>query len=150
MDKLFTFIRESGPARFLIPAGIMLIIFGIIFFAINKENQDYIEIEATVSSVELLEDEYIDADGNIVAASYSANVKYFVDEREYDAKLDNVSKYDVGEKVTIYYNPKDPNQVTMSKSLVLPLIIIGGGVAALIGGIISGVSVIKKHKENNA
>ena len=128
----------------------MLIIFGIIFFAINKENQDYIEIEATVSSVELLEDEYIDADGNIFAASYSANVKYFVDEREYDAKLDNVSKYDVGEKVTIYYNPKDPNQVTMSKSLVLPLIIIGGGVAALIGGIISGVSVIKKHKENNA
>ena len=147
MNKIITFMRESGPARALIPLGVILIVCGVIFFIINKENQDYIQIESTVTNVELLEDEYLDADGNIVAATYSANVKYVVNDREYDAKLDNVSKYDIGDKVTIYYNPQDPNQVTMSKSLVLPIVLMVGGVAALVGGIISGVNAIKRYKK---
>ena len=149
MNKLFTFMRESGPARALIPIGIILIIFGVILFGVNKDNQDYVKIESAVSNVQMLEAAYTDADGNIVDATYSANVKYTVDGKEYEAVLDNVSKYDIGDKVTIYYNPKDPSQVTMSKSLILPIVIIASGVIALTGGIISATKAIKRYKKMN-
>ena len=52
MNKFATIIRESRVARFLIPAGIILIVFGIIFFVISKKNQDYIETESTIAKVE--------------------------------------------------------------------------------------------------
>ena len=97
----------------------------------------------------MLEAAYTDADGNIVDATYSANVKYTVDGKEYEAVLDNVSKYDIGDKVTIYYNPKDPSQVTMSKSLILPIVIIVSGVIAFAGGIVSATKAIKRYKKMN-
>ena len=46
-----------------------------------------------------------------------------------------------------YYNPKDPSQVTMTKSLILPIIIIVAGIASLVGGIISAVKAIKRYKD---
>lgn len=146
MNKIITFMRESATARFLIPAGICLIAFGIVMFVINSKNQDYIKIESTVSNVELVEEAYVDADGNQVEATYNAKVKYIVGEREYEAELDNVSKYEIGDKVSIYYNPKDPSQVTMSKSMILPVIIILAGVGAVVGGIVSAVNAVKRHK----
>ncbi len=147
MNKMITFMRESSTARFFIPAGILLIIFGIFMFVINNKNQDYIKTEAIVSNVELLEEEYTDIDGNLVEATYSANVKWTVDGKEYEEKLENVSKYNIGDKMTIYYNPKDPSQITQTKSLILPIAIIALGVAALIGGMVSAINAIKKHNK---
>jgi hypothetical protein len=47
----------------------------------------------------------------------------------------------------IYYNPKDPNQITQTKSLILPSVIIFAGIASLVGGIISAVNAVKRHKK---
>ena len=147
MNKIVTFLRESALARFLIPAGILFIIFGIAIFVINSKNQNYIKIESTVSSVEVFEEEHTDVDGNIVSATYTVTVKYTVDGKEYTSKLENVSKYNEGDKVTIYYNPKDPSQITMTISMVLPIVIIVAGIAALVGGIMSGLNSLKKYKK---
>ncbi len=140
-------MRESSTARFFIPVGIMLIVFGVVMFVINKGNQDYLEVEATVTNATIFEEAYSDADGNIVEATYSVDLKYTVKERDYNARLEGVSKYNVGDKMKIYYNPKDPSQITQSKSLILPLVIIAAGIASLVGGIISAVNAIKKHKQ---
>ena len=145
MNKIFNFMRESSTARFFIPAGILLIIFGIFMFIINNNNRDYIQIEAIVSKVELLEDEMTDADGNRIEATYRVNLKYTVDGKEYEETLDNVSKYNVGDKMKIYYNPKNPSQITQTKSLIFPVIIVILGIASLTFGIISIVNVIKKN-----
>ena len=147
MNKLFTFMRESSTARFFIPFGLILIIFGIIVFNINSKNQNYLKVDAIVSSVELTQEAYDDTDGNRVEALYSASIKYTVDGKEYNETLDNVSKYDVGDKVTIYYNPDDPSQITQTKSMILPIVMIVGGIAALTGGIISIVNVVKRHNK---
>ena len=147
MNKLFTFMRESSTARFFIPAGIMLIIFGVIMFVINNKNQNYIGIEAVVSKVELLQEEYIDTDGNRVEPTYNANVKYTVDGKEYDEKLENVSKYNVGDKMTIYYNPNNPEEITGSKSIIIPIVMIIAGIASTVGGTISAINAVKKHKK---
>ncbi len=147
MNKLFTFMRESSVARFFIPLGLVLIIFGIFALVVNINNQDYVKTKAAVINVKLFEEEYIDANGDKVEATYSATVKYMVDGKEYEATLDNVSKYKVGEKITIYYNPKDPSQVTQTISLILPIVIIVSGVAVFTGGIVSIVNTVKRNKK---
>lgn len=147
MNKIFTFMRESSTARFLIPFGLILIIFGVIMFVINTKNQDYIKTIATISNVELIEETHSDIDGNQVEATYSVTLKYNVDGEEYSSTLDNVSKYNIGDKMTIYYNPDDPVQITQTKSLILPIVIMIGGVVSFTGGIVSAVNMVNKNKK---
>ena len=147
MNKLFTFMRESSTARFFIPLGLILIIFGTIMFIINTKNQNYIKTEAIVSNVKMIHDSYTDTDGNQVDASYSITIKYIVDGKEYESIIDDMPKYDVNEKTTIYYNPNNPSEFTQTKSLIIPIIIIVSGVISLTGGIVSIVNVFKNHKK---
>ena len=147
MNKMFTFMRESQVARFFIPAGLIIIIFGIVVFVITLNNQDYIKIEATVANVSETQDTNVDSDGTNNTTVYNATLNYIVDGKEYIQTLDNVSKCKVGDKMIIYYNPNDPNQITQSKSVILPIAMIIGGVASLTGGIISAVNAVKRHKK---
>lgn len=144
MNKVITLIRESRVARFLIPVGIMLVAFGIIFFVVNKRNQNYVETEASVTKVELEQEAYKDSNGDWVDATYILSIKYTADGKEYEAELNGMPESKEGQKLTIYYNPSDPGQITQTKSLVIPLIIIGIGIAALAGGVISGVNAAKR------
>ena len=150
MNKLATILRESRLARFLIPAGIMLVAFGIFFFSASKRNQNYVETQATVTSVELEEEAHTDGSGNRVEATYKAGVKYTAGGKEYESELSGVSKYEVGDKVKIYYDPADPNQITMSKSLIIPLIIIAAGIAMLVGGTVSCINAVKRYNKMKA
>ena len=147
MNKMFTFMRESQTARFFIPAGLILIIFGIVVFVISLNNQNYVKIEATVTNVEETQETNVDSDGTNTTTVYNATVNYIVDGKEYTQTLDNVSKCKVGDKMDIYYNPKDPHQITQTKSLILPIVIIVAGIASLAGGIISAVNAVKSHKK---
>ena len=147
MNKLIVFFRESLVARALIPMGIILAVFGVIMFTINKDNQNFIKTEAVVSKTELVEEAHTDVDGEHVDATYKVFVKYTVDGKEYDVELGELSGYKKDQKVTIYYNPRDPSEITQSKSLVLPVILVVGGVASIVGGVISGVNVLKKQKK---
>ena len=63
MNNLATFLRESRTARLFMSSGMILIAFSIIVFFINSRNSDYIEIESTVSNVQLAREAYTDSDG---------------------------------------------------------------------------------------
>ena len=147
MNKIFNFLRESNTARFFIPVGLILIIFGIIMLVINIKNQNYIKTDSTVIDVKLTQEAYVDNEGNQVEAEYSATVKYMVDGKDYTDTLDNVGKYNIGDTITIYYNPSDPSQITQTKSIILPIVLIVGGIASFTGGIISAVNAVKRHKK---
>ena len=147
MNKFFTIMRESSVARFLIPVGITLIAFGIVIFVINTKNQNYIKVDATIIDVQEEEEIVTDGDGKHTTTVYNVTLKYTVDGKSYTNTLDNVGKYNVGDKMEIYYNPSDPNQITQTKSLVLPIVIIAAGIASLTGGIVSAVNTIKKYKK---
>ena len=146
MNKVFTFMRESQTARFFIPAGLVLIIFGIVVFVITLNNQNYVKIKATVANVEETQETNVDDGETNITTIYNATVNYTVDGKEYTQTLDNVSKCKVGDKMDIYYNPKDPNQITQTKSIILPIVIIVAGITSLTGGIISAVNAVKRHK----
>ena len=147
MNKMFTFMRESQTARFFIPAGLILIIFGIVVFVITLNNQNYVKIEATVTNVEETQETNVDDDGTNTTTVYNATVNYTVGGKEYTQTLDNVSKCKKGDKMDIYYNPKDPNQITQTKSIILPIVIIVAGIVAFAGGIISAANAVKRHKK---
>lgn len=147
MNKIITFMRDSQTSRFFIPAGLLLIIVGIIAFVITLNNQSYIKTEATVINVEKKQESTMVDGENQITTVYNATLNYKVDEKEYTQNLDDVSKCSVGDKMTIYYNPDNPSQITQSKNLVFPIIIIVGGIAFLTGGIISAVNAVKKHKK---
>ena len=147
MNKMFTFMRESQTARFFIPAGLILIIFGIVVFVITLNNQNYVKIKATVANVEETQETNVDDGETNITTIYNATVNYTVDGKEYTQTLDNVSKCKVGDKMDIYYNPKDPNQITQTKSIILPIVIIVAGITSLTGGIISAVNAVKRHKK---
>ena len=146
MNKMFTFMRESQTARFFIPAGLILIIFGIVVFVITLNNQNYVKIKATVANVEETQETNVDDGETNITTIYNATVNYTVDGKEYTQTLDNVSKCKVGDKMDIYYNPKDPNQITQTKSIILPIVIIAAGITSLTGGIISAINAVKRHK----
>ena len=147
MDNIVMVLRESKVARFLIPMGIIFIIFGIIMFVINNKHKDYIETEAVVSSAELAQEAYTDVDGNYVEATYRVFVKYSVDGKEYNQELGELSGYKKGDKITIAYDPKDPSQISQPIGVIIPTIICVAGVAALVGGIVSGVKTVKRIDE---
>ena len=146
MNKMFTFMRESQTARFFIPAGLILIIFGIVVFVITLNNQNYVKIKATVANVEETQETNVDDGETNITTIYNAMVNYTIDGKEYTQTLDNVSKCKVGDKMDIYYNPKDPNQITQTKSIILPIVIIVAGITSLTGGIISAINAVKRHK----
>ena len=146
MNKIFTFIRESQTARFLIPAGLLLMITGVVIFIITLNNQNYIKVEAIVTNVEETQETTYDDDGTSITTVYNATLRYTVDGKEYTQTLDNVSKCKIGDKMTIYYNPDNPKQITQSKNIIIPIAIIVGGVAFLTGGIISAVKAVKRNK----
>lgn len=146
MNTLATFFRESRLARFLIPGGLFIIIFGIIMYSINIKNQNYIETESIVSNVVQTAEGYTDTDGEYVQPTYDVTVKYTVNDQEYENVLSNVGEYKVGDKLKIYYDPSDPNQITQTISLVLPIILMAAGGVMLVGGIFSAINAIKKQK----
>lgn len=149
MNKIIMFFRESITARFFIPLGIILIVFGVIIFGINKENQNYIKTNAIVSRMDLVRESYIDENHNVVEATYNVYVKYNVDGKEYEEELGELSGYKENQEITIYYNPDDPVKITQTKSLVLPIVMILFGFVSFVGGIISGLNSIKKIKKMN-
>ena len=150
MNKIITIIRESALARFLIPAGVILIVFGVVFFGASKRNQHYEKTEAQVTSVVMEEAASTDANGNRTEATYLLGLKYTVDGKEYETHLSGMSKREVGDRITIYYDPADPNQITQTKSLIIPLVIIAAGIGACVGGIVSGVNAIRRYKNMKA
>ncbi len=147
MNNIATLFRESALARFLIPGGLILAVCGMIFFHISKQQQDYIETESTVTGIELEQEAHTDANGHHADATYTLTVKYTVDGKEYESELFGMGKQDVGDKIKIFYNPADPSQITQSKSLIVPIIMVAVGAAAFAGGIVSVLNTVKKLKK---
>ena len=147
MNKFATFMRESNVARFFIPAGLILIIVGIVVFVISIKNQNYIKVEAIVTNVNVRQEEVTDNDGTHMEDVYDVSFKYTVDGKEYNNNFDGISKYNVGDKMTIYYNPNNPEEITGSKSIIIPIVMIIAGIASTVGGTISAINAVKKHKK---
>lgn len=144
MNKLRAILRETSVGRFLIPIGIILIVFSAFIFNRINNIKNYVETEAIVSRTELNEEEYTDSLGNHYDATYTVFVKYNVDGIEYEKEFGVFMEYKVGDKVAISYNPKKPQQISQPTNIILPIILLLLGCIMLIGGTFSLIRAIKK------
>ena len=148
MNKFATFFRESMVARFFIPAGILLIVFGALLFVVGNNIKNYLPATATVTSSELAGLGYNDYDGTYHEPMYRTFVTYTTAEgTEYTVDYGETYGYEIGHQLAIVYNPDDPTQISSPPSIVLNICLIVAGVASLIGGIISGVHAIQRHRK---
>ena len=150
MNKIIAVLRESRLARFLIPGGIILLVAGIIFFIVAQQSKDFVRTEATVTSSEIYEEAYRDSDGHMHEATYKVGLKYTAGGKEYENTLEGVSEFKTGDRMTIYYDPADPTRITQSNSPIVPLAMIAGGIAMLVGSIVSLANAVKRFNKMKA
>lgn len=141
-NKFARFMRNTGPARFLIPIGLILIIFGIIL--IGFKTDDYVETVGKVTSVE----QYIDHTGEDTQTVYDVNFDYTVDGKQYSGSFDGIGKsYKVGDEIKVFYDPEEPQKITNTKTGIFGPIAIGLGALAVVGGVLSAVKAFRKSRE---
>ena len=135
-------MRNTGPARVLLPIGIILIVFGVILLLFNSDN--YVETVGKVTAV--VEHESTEEDRHM---EYDVSFTYTVDGKEYTGTFDNLTdKHSEGQEIKVYYDPADPGKITNSKmgSILAPILIVLG-VAAAAFGVLKTVKAFKKSKE---
>ncbi len=140
INKLSRFMRNSGPARVLVPIGIVLIIFGIITCSFGSRNM--VETMGKVTGVTEAGEE----DGKKV---FNVDVSYTADGKDYSNTFYNLSgEYNVGDDIRMFYDAEDPNTISNSgESWLIGLGIIAAGIASTAAGILKTVRAFKKSRE---
>ncbi len=138
-NKFARFMRNTGPARFFIPAGIILIVFGIIMMNFNTDS--YLETVGRINSVT----EDTDTDNRKV---YDVGFTYMVDGRQYSGSFEDLTEqFNEGSEIAVYYNPENPEEITNSKTGLLPFIMIGVGALAIVFGVFRTMKAFQKSRE---
>jgi len=136
-------MRDTGPALFFIPAGLILIAFALIMM--NMKTDTFKKTTGTVISVtEAMNDEN--------QVQYDVDTRYEVGGKSYETTFYGLSgDYRTGDSIDVYYNPDDPEKVSNSKMAgFLPPIILGVGVLAILFGIFRTVRAFKKSRKLTA
>ena len=139
-NKLSKFMRNTGPARMLVPMGIFLLIFGIL--SSSFIGADMVETTGKVISVE-------EVMGDDNKTEYDIGVSYTVDGKEYTTTFANLPESrNVGDPITVYYNAENPEMTSNSKgSGLFSIALMAAGVLAIICGIAMTAKAFKKSKE---
>lgn len=139
-NKFARFLRNTGPARFFVPLGIILIVVGIFLMTRNTDN--YLEAGGKVTEVQ----EDLGPENSTV---YDIIFTYTVNGKQYTGVFDDMSEeYKVGDEIQVFYNPENPDEITNAKlSGMIPPIVIGVGVLSLVFGLFKTVKAFRKSKE---
>ena len=146
MKRFIELMQATTLGRFLIPGGIIILIFGIVTFGNIKDASNYIEVSSVVTKTELTQEAYTE-NGTHHDAEYDVYVKYTVNGREYESELGIFSGVKVGDAMKVYYNPEDPADVVqMRNQAIIPYIALAVGAVLLIAGILSVLKALNKIK----
>ena len=134
--KFARIMRNSGPARVLVPVGIILIIFGVITMMFNTRN-----FMMTTGKVTAVTEQEGDKD-----TEYDVTFTYTANGKQYEGTFYGLLKpSDVGDEIDVYYDPNDPEKITNGKnSPVIGIAEIVLGAAAAAYGIYRTVSAFRK------
>ena len=146
MNRIAKFFRDYAFARFFLPVGVFLIVFGVSVFGIVNTRKNYPQANAVVSRCELYEEEHFEGDDR-KEATYQVFVKYNIDGKEYESEYGIVPEMEIGTIVRIDYNPDNPSDISQPTGFLLPLGMIAGGIAALAAGLVSIFITRKKNEE---
>lgn len=145
MQKTTSILKSANIGKFLVPAGVMLILFSIFMFYVVTHSQGYMETDAVVTRTEEYEKptesdetevDLFDVFENERDKKSTVYVKYTVNGTEYEEVYGVFTGYKEGDRIRICYDPDDPKTLTQPGSLLHPAVILAVGIAAVIAGII--------------
>ncbi len=131
LNRVSELLRRSGPGRFFLLFGVMLLIAGILLLAFNTEG--YMETVGRVTSVTDLPYDPSDEDAR---QEYDVTVAYTVNGKEYEGTFANLpDNFAVGEEIKVLYDPADPERIANGRmpGFIAP-VMIGAGVLMLLYG----------------
>lgn len=146
-NKLGRFFRNTQALSFCLVAGIALLVMGILF-VVNAPDH-YEEATGTVTAIREYEEETTEPDtGTRFETHYEVSFVYRVRGTEYNNSFDYLTNdYKVGDKITVWYNPEKPDQISNTKNVFLfGIIMIVAGAGFLFLGIFLTVRAFKKSK----
>ena len=139
-NKFARIMRNTGPARFFVPFGVLLVIVGIVLMVTTSGN--YVETTGKVLSVE----EQVNSENQ---KEYEVTFEYTVERQRYEGTLGGLSDaYKAGDDIKIFYDAENPEKTTNSKAgKIIAPIMIGVGALAAAFGVYKTVKAFKKSKE---
>ena len=141
-NKFARFMRNTGPARFMVPLGIILILVGILMMSFNTD--DYVKTVGLITSVTQAES----TDPENTEIRYDLGVSYTVDGKQYTGTFSDLpGEYKKGEDIEVWYDPADPEKISNGKlpGFIAP-VLIGVGALVILLGIFTAVKAFKKSK----
>ena len=136
-NKFIQFMRNAGPAKFFIPFGIVLIVFGIVMSGFKTG--DYVETVGKVTSV--IEGTY---DEETHDRDYDVYFTYTANDKEYESYFVLSGDYKEGDEIKVFYNPENPEQISNSKADWLPYVLIGVGAVTTVFGVFKAVQTLRR------
>ena len=146
MNRFAKWMSDYALARFFLPAGLFLLIFGIVLNGIVNDRKSYPQTDAVVTRLELYEPEHTEDDTHY-DATYQIFVRYTVDGKEYETELGILTEMEVGSAVRIDYNPDDPTDIGQPTGVALPIGVMAAGAVFLAVGVVSAVRTAKKNRQ---
>ncbi|MBR0231294.1 MAG: DUF3592 domain-containing protein [Clostridia bacterium] len=143
-NKFARFMRNSGPARFFVPAGLVFILAGVLLLCFASG--DYLETSGVVTKV--TESEGYDTEGH-PETLYDIEFTYkTADGSEYSSSFPGMNeKRSVGDKIKVFYDSKEPEKTSNTKSgKIVAIAAFALGAAALAYGVYATVKAFKKSK----
>ena len=142
-NKFARFMRNTGPARFLFPLGLVLIVVGVILFSFQTHK--YVQTDGTITAIKELP---LDLTEDTPQQEYEISITYSVDGKEYPGILSGVTEPPaVGESVKVYYDPDNPETISNVRTpAFVPYILLGLGAAAIGIAVWRTVAAFKKSK----
>ena len=141
-NKFARFMRNTGPARFLVPLGIVLIVFGFLTRGFDTEN--FVETVGKVTAVET----HTEITDGRQEEQYDATVVFTANGRQYETVFANLlNEVKVGEDIKVLYDPADPDRNSNTKvSKLFSPALMGVGALAIVLGVFLMVKATKKSK----
>ena len=135
-NRIARFMRNSGPARALVPAGIILLVFGLIMLCMNTGSYEL--TTGRITSVDPGSDK-----------KYDVSFTYTVNGTTYEGSFDDIpGEFTVGGPIDVYYNPEKPGNISNSKGGAFGgLLFILAGIAVAGYGIMRSGQAFRKSRE---
>ena len=142
-NKLARFMRNTGNLRVFLPLGLILIVVGVIMY-MNSPSK-YAETTAKITNV----NEYKNNDNETV---YDYDLEFTVDGKTYTSIFAAMpDKKNVGDTVTIYYDPANPESTSNTKHTgMISVVMAVAGVAMVAFSVLSTVKKVQKSRELDA
>lgn len=129
MSRIFANFRVLGAYLGTVVLGIIFVV-AAIFIGVSNSNTEYLETTGTIVEIEEFYNISEETTDHTVYVDYEAEGQKF-EHAQYGSYS---SSMNIGDSVTVFYDPANPEQIQAEGFEIIPYVIGGAGVVAILLG----------------